>query len=83
MPTERATVRRRAGRGHYHRETIDAILDEAIVCHLAVTDNEDDGPVVLPTGFVRIGDEVVVHGSASNHLLRLAAHGLPEASLVL
>lgn len=75
MPTDRTTVRRRPQRGHYDRGTIDAILDEAIVCHVAVAD--DDGPVVLPTGFVRVGDELVLHGSAANHLLRLAADGRP------
>ena len=68
-------MRRRAQRGHYDRATIDAVLDEALVCHLAVPG--DDGPIVLPTGFVRIGDEVVVHGAAANHLLRLAAEGRP------
>ena len=75
MPTERTTVRRREQRGHYDRGTIDAILDEAIVCHVAVGD--DDGPLVLPTGFVRVGDELILHGSAANHLLRLASDGRP------
>jgi nitroimidazol reductase NimA-like FMN-containing flavoprotein (pyridoxamine 5'-phosphate oxidase superfamily) len=80
MPTERTNVRRRAHRGHYDRETIDAILDEALVCHLAVVD--EHGPVVLPTGFVRVGDEIVVHGSAANHLMRLAADGRPVCATV-
>ena len=66
-------MRRRAARGRYDAETVHAVLDEGIVCHLAVAD--DEGPIVLPTGYVRIGDEVVVHGSASNRLLRLAADG--------
>jgi nitroimidazol reductase NimA-like FMN-containing flavoprotein (pyridoxamine 5'-phosphate oxidase superfamily) len=70
MPTPRTTVRRRGARGAYDRATIDAILDEGKVCHVAVAD--EDGPVVLPTGYVRIGDEVLVHGAAGNHLLRLA-----------
>lgn len=75
MPTERTTVRRRANRGRYDAETVHAVLDEGLVCHLAVAD--DEGPIVLPTGYVRIGDEVVVHGSAANRLLRLAADGRP------
>lgn len=76
MPTPRTTVRRRAQRGHYDRPTIDAILDEAFLCHIGIVDDEH-GPVVLPTGYVRIGDEVVVHGSAANRLLRQAADGRP------
>ena len=74
-PTPRTTVRRRPQRGHYDRETIDAVLDEGFVCHLGVVD--DHGPVVLPTGYVRIGGEVVLHGSAANRMLRLAAEGRP------
>ena len=75
MPTERTTVRRRAARGRYDAETVHAVLDEGLFCHLAVAD--DEGPLVLPTGYVRIGDEVVVHGSAASRLLRLAADGRP------
>ncbi|HEX2040754.1 MAG TPA: pyridoxamine 5'-phosphate oxidase family protein [Acidimicrobiales bacterium] len=75
MPTDRTTVRRRAHRGRYDRATVHAVLDEALVCHLAVAD--EHGPVVLPTGFVRLGDELVVHGSSANRLLQLAAEGRP------
>jgi nitroimidazol reductase NimA-like FMN-containing flavoprotein (pyridoxamine 5'-phosphate oxidase superfamily) len=67
-PSDRATVRR-DGRGHYERAVIDAILDEAIVCHLGVV--QDDGtPLVLPTLFVRDGDHVYVHGSPASRMLR-------------
>lgn len=81
MGSERTTVRRRPQRGRYDRGTVDAILDEGVVCHVAV--NGDDGePVVLPTAYVRIGDELVLHGSAANHLLRLAAAGRPLSMAV-
>lgn len=76
MPTPRTTVRRRAQRGHYDRETIDAVLDEAFLCHVGIVDDEH-GPVVLPTGYVRMGDEIVLHGSAANRLMRQAADGRP------
>ena len=74
MPTVRTTVRRRAQRGHYERATIDAILDDAFLCHVGLVDDKH-GPVVLPTGYVRIGNDVVLHGSAANRLLRQAADG--------
>jgi hypothetical protein len=32
-PTERTRVRRLPERGVYDREAIDAILDEALICH--------------------------------------------------
>lgn len=73
MPTPRTTVRRRSQRGQYDRAVIDAILDEGKVCHVALT--TDDGPVVLPTGYVRIGDELVLHGAVANAMMRQAADG--------
>lgn len=73
MPTERTTVRRLADRGRYDRGTADAILDEALVCHLGV--QSDQGLVVLPTLFVRTGDEIVLHGAPANAMLRALASG--------
>lgn len=75
MPTPRTTVRRRSQRGVYDRAVVDAILDEGTICHVALTG--DEGPIVLPTGYVRIGDEVVLHGAVANALLRQAADGRP------
>ena len=34
MATKRTKVKRLPKRGHYDRPTIDAILDEAILCHI-------------------------------------------------
>src|SRR5437660_12419389 len=42
----RTTVRRRAGRGHYDRETVDAILDEGLVAHVAFV--SDGHPFAIP-----------------------------------
>jgi uncharacterized protein len=76
LPTPRTTVRRLAERGRYDRKTADAILDEALVCHLAV--EGDRGLVVLPTLFVRVGDELVMHGAPANALLKASVSG-PDA----
>jgi nitroimidazol reductase NimA-like FMN-containing flavoprotein (pyridoxamine 5'-phosphate oxidase superfamily) len=68
-PTERTRVRRHPERGVYDREAIDAILDEALLCHVAwVTDG--GWPRVIPTIHVRIGDEVYIHGSEASRTLR-------------
>lgn len=50
---------------------IDAILDEALVCHLGVVEG-DGWPVVTPTLHVRVGERVYVHGSAASRTLRAA-----------
>ncbi len=73
-PSTRATVRRLAERGHYDRTSIDAILDEALICHVGIT--TDDGPVVIPTIHARIGDSLYVHGSPAGRLWRTLGTGV-------
>jgi nitroimidazol reductase NimA-like FMN-containing flavoprotein (pyridoxamine 5'-phosphate oxidase superfamily) len=69
MPTsDRATVRRRAERGHYDRDVAYAILDEGLVAHVGLTTEE--GPVVIPTLYARDGDRLLLHGSVASRLLR-------------
>jgi len=78
MLTPRTKLRRVPGRGAHDRETIDAILDEALISHLAFV--HDGRPAVIPTLHARAGDEVYVHGSAASRALRTLAGGL-EACL--
>lgn len=69
MPeTSRTKLRRKARRGSYDREVINAILDEALICHLGIID-ESGFPVVTPTLHVRVGEKVYVHGSAASRTL--------------
>jgi len=71
--TDRSRIRRKAERGRYDAATVDAILDEALVCHLGFV--VDGRPVVLPTTFVRVDDDVYVHGAVGNAALRALAAG--------
>jgi nitroimidazol reductase NimA-like FMN-containing flavoprotein (pyridoxamine 5'-phosphate oxidase superfamily) len=68
---ENLRVKREPQRGVYDRETIDAILDEALVCHLGFA--VDGQPYVIPTLHARVGDRLYVHGSAASRMLRHAA----------
>ena len=52
-----------------------AILDEAFVCHLGITDDAGR-PVVLPTTFVRVENTLYVHGSPASRLLRRTKSGI-------
>ena len=72
--TERTRVRREPDRGVYDRATIDAILDEGLVCHLGFV--HDGQPFVIPTLYGRIGDEVFVHGSSASRTLRTLDAGV-------
>lgn len=66
-------VRRLPKRAAYDRATIDAILDEAIVCHLGFV--HEGRPFVIPTLQARVGDVVYVHGSAASRMLRTLTDG--------
>jgi nitroimidazol reductase NimA-like FMN-containing flavoprotein (pyridoxamine 5'-phosphate oxidase superfamily) len=73
--SERATVRRLPERGRYDRADIDAILDEALICHLGLVDPEGR-PFVIPTIHARVGDVLYVHGSPASRALRAGATGV-------
>jgi len=72
--TERTRVRRLPKRGVYDRETVNAILDEALICHMGFV--VDGAPVVLPTIHWREGDTLYVHGSAASRMLRSLREGV-------
>lgn len=62
--TQRTQVHRHPERGDYDRATIDAILDEALICHVAFNDG-DGAPRCLPTIHARVGDTIYLHGSTA------------------
>lgn len=64
-------MRRMPRRAAYERRTIEAILDEAVVCHLGIVE-EAGFPVVIPTLHARAGDQLYLHGSAASRTLRRA-----------
>jgi nitroimidazol reductase NimA-like FMN-containing flavoprotein (pyridoxamine 5'-phosphate oxidase superfamily) len=74
-PSERTTVRRRASRGVYDRAVINAILDEALICHVGFA--IDSQPYVLPTIHARDGERLLLHGAAANRMLNAGAEGVP------
>jgi nitroimidazol reductase NimA-like FMN-containing flavoprotein (pyridoxamine 5'-phosphate oxidase superfamily) len=74
-PSPRTRVRRLPARADYDRATIDAILDEALICHLGIA--VDGQPYVIPTLQARDGDTVYLHGSAASRTLRALAAGTP------
>ncbi len=74
-PSSRTQVERLPERGHYDRETIHAILDQAFLCHVGFV--VDGQPYVIPTSYGRSGDVLFVHGSAASRMLRNLAAGVP------
>ena len=64
--TERTTLRRLPERAAYDRETVHAILDEGFICHVGFV--VDEQPHVIPTGYVRVGETLCLHGSSGSRL---------------
>lgn len=68
-------MRRHRERGAYERETIDAILDEGFVGHLAFS--ADGQPYAIPMLYARGDGELYLHGSPLSRLIHDVAHGIP------
>jgi uncharacterized protein len=56
-------------------ETIDAIFDEGLFCHIAY--KMGDQPFLLPTGYARVGRTLYLHGSVGSHFFMNMAKGIP------
>jgi nitroimidazol reductase NimA-like FMN-containing flavoprotein (pyridoxamine 5'-phosphate oxidase superfamily) len=72
--TAKTRLKRLPKRGHFERETINAILDEAFICHLGFV--VEGQPYVIPTAFARIDNDLYIHGSAASRMLRNLATGI-------
>ncbi len=68
-------VKRLHERGSYDRETVHAILDAALLCHIAYV--VDGQPTCTPTLFWREGDRLYWHGSSASRMLRNQSEGEP------
>ncbi len=73
-PSERIRVRRLGERGAYDRETLDEVLDEALICHVGFI--ADGDPYVIPTIHARDDDTIYFHGSPASRMLRLMKKGV-------
>jgi nitroimidazol reductase NimA-like FMN-containing flavoprotein (pyridoxamine 5'-phosphate oxidase superfamily) len=71
----RVAVRRHGERGRYDRQTLYAILDEALYCHVGFV--RDGHPYVLPTIHARVEDRLYLHGALASGMLRTLAKGAP------
>jgi uncharacterized protein len=69
VQTQRTTVKRHPERGAYDRDTINAILDQSLICHVGLV--QDGQPYVIPTIHARDDDTLrSARGGASATLDR-------------
>ena len=72
--TPRTTLKRLPKRGSFEREQLNQILDEGLVCHVGFV--VDGQPFVLPTGYARAADRLIIHGSQASRMLRALGQGI-------
>ena len=73
-------MRRLPDRARYDRATVHAILDEGLVCHVGFVD--EGQPFVIPSAYARVGDRLVIHGSAASRMVKALAGGAPACVTV-
>ncbi len=61
-------VVRMPDRGHYDKDTIYPIVDEALVCHVGMVHEQQ--PIVIPTLHARHGDNILLHGASTSRLMK-------------
>lgn len=66
--TDRTKLNRLKNRGSYDKATAHAILDEAFVAHVGFI--KDGYPLVLPMGYARDGEYLLLHGSITNAMMK-------------
>lgn len=66
--TPRTTLGRSKERGSSDRNDLYEVLDAGLICHLGVV--VDGHPMVVPTGYGRLGETLYLHGSTGARSLR-------------
>jgi nitroimidazol reductase NimA-like FMN-containing flavoprotein (pyridoxamine 5'-phosphate oxidase superfamily) len=74
-PSRQVALRQHPERGHYDHATIHAILDTALICHVAIA--LDGRPLVIPMGYARDEDRILLHGALASRLMQTLAAGEP------
>src|SRR4030088_654308 len=70
MERSRTDVSRHPERGRDEQLVIDAIIDEALICHVGFV--VDGYPALTPTIHARAGTTLYLHGSPASRMLRAA-----------
>lgn len=61
-------VRRVPERGQYDQETINNIVDDAMICHVGFV--QEGRPFVIPTLHARRNNEILLHGATTSRLIQ-------------
>jgi nitroimidazol reductase NimA-like FMN-containing flavoprotein (pyridoxamine 5'-phosphate oxidase superfamily) len=71
--TSKNKIKRKPDRGTYDQETIYKILDEGLICHVGLI--QENSPIVIPMNYARHNDQILLHGAPASRLLQSIKSG--------
>ena len=69
-------VKRHDDREVFDRDAINALLDNQYVAHVGFIDPDVNLPFVIPMGFARDNDRILLHGSTGSRMMMAIATGI-------
>ena len=69
-------VARHDEREVFDRDAINRLLDNQYVAHVGFIDQDNGLPFVIPMGFARDNDRILLHGSTGSRMMRQIAKGI-------
>ena len=73
---EKFHVQRHADREIYDRSDIEKLLDSQYVAHVGFVDPEVNQPFVIPMGFARDNNRILIHGSTGSRIMMAISSGI-------
>lgn len=73
---EKFHVQRHADREVHEKLDIERLLDNQYVAHVGFIDPEVNQPFVIPMGFARDGNRILIHGSTGSRMMMAIAKGI-------
>lgn len=78
--SSRTTVKRLPEKARTDIQSLHAVLDAGLVAHVGVVDHGQ--PIVIPVGYARDQDKILIHGSAASRMFKLLESGSPACITV-
>ena len=69
-------VKRHSERQFHEQNEINRVLDNQYVAHVGFIDPDTQSPYVIPMGFARDNDRILLHGSSGSRIMMLMAKGV-------
>lgn len=73
---EKFHVQRHTERENYDRLDIEKLLDSQYVAHVGFVDPEINSPFVIPMGFARDNNRILIHGSTGSRIMMAISSGI-------